>query len=124
MNIGEIFVTFNLLALLPPSLLVTLNSVQRVRVTHAASRFAPSFLTLFIDTCGSHFLYPLLDVISSWPIGTINAEVPYFGVLCLSANNFHCSVSGLREMGYRPDKEVFLRLLGQKLCPEQIGDVF
>jgi hypothetical protein len=60
-----------------------------VRITHAASSFAPSFLTFDADACGSYLLYPLLDVISSRPVGTIYAEVPCVKVSSLSANNFH-----------------------------------
>lgn len=73
----------------PASLLITPIIIQRVRVTHAASSFSPSFLTFDANACGSYFLYPLLDVFSSRPVGAINAEVPGVRVYSLSANNLH-----------------------------------
>jgi len=89
------------------SLLVSPTIIQSVRVTHAASSFSPSFLTFDADACGSYFLYPLLDVFSSRPIGAINAEVPGVRVFSLSTYNFHRSEPPVGEMSCDPAKKSF-----------------
>ena len=127
MKVGEIFIweTFNLCRYVYRGvywLLPIPYSLCGLHMRHLPSR------RLF-----SHCLQMLLALISCThcsmylAVGQseqLTQNVPYSGVSSRSANNFHRPASPVREMNYFPGREVLLRLLAQKLCLEQIGDVF
>jgi hypothetical protein len=94
-----------------------------VRVTHAASPLAPSFLTFTTDAEGSYFFYPLLGVSSGRPVGAVNAVVPYIRAVLLSAYDFHRQLPRSERDELSSGEEVLLRTFLQKLCLEKTGDV-
>jgi len=52
-----------------------------------------------IGACSSYFFHPLLCIVRSWPIETINTEMPRIRVASLPANDFHASLVGSEFLG-------------------------
>src|SRR5262249_1739268 len=71
-----------------------------------------------IGVCNSYFFHPLLCIVGSWPIQTVDTEVPDVEVASLPANNFHGSLVGSEFLGSEIEAgDYFPRLAYDKLVP-------
>src|SRR5262249_54730600 len=51
-----------------------------------------------IGACNSYFFHPLLCIVRSWPVQTVDTEVPDVRVASLPANDFHGSYPRRRHI--------------------------
>ena len=91
-----------------------------MRITGEAFSFLLSHLAFDanIGACNSYFFHPLLCIVRSWPVQTVDTEVPDVGVVSLPANNFHGSLVGSEFLGLEIEAgNYFPRLAYDKLVP-------